>query len=129
MVLIVIHLSMLRKEQKYVACYIKARGSIITRIDVLTLARLTRDRSLVEINFSPRFGDMDRFDHEKNEITKCPPRPTKEYRLNKLEVRTQRKGTLTPLGFILADPESSFVINLPAKKRINFMRKSTSLII
>ena len=54
-----------RKEQKYVACYIKARRSIITRIDVLTLARLTRDRSLVEINFSPRLDFMKGFDRER----------------------------------------------------------------
>jgi hypothetical protein len=98
-------------------------------MDVLTLARLTRDRSLVEINFSPRFGVMNGFDRRKNEITKCPPRTTKEYRLNKLEVCTQSKGNLPLLGFILADPESSSAINLLAKKRINFVRKDTSLII
>jgi hypothetical protein len=107
---------MLRKVQKYVACYIKARCSIITRIDVLTLARLTRDRSLVEINFSTRFGVMNGFNREKNEITKCPPRTTKEYRLNKLDVCTQSKNNLPLSGFILPDPESSSAINLPAKK-------------
>jgi len=72
---------------------------------------------------------MNGFDRKKNEITKCPPRTTKEYRLNKLEVCTQSKDNLPLLGFILADPESSSAINLPAKKRINFMRKDTSLII
>jgi hypothetical protein len=102
--------------QKYVACYIEAGGSIITRIDVLTLARLTRDRSLVEINFSCRFGVVNEFDREKNEITKCPPRTTKEYRLNKLDVCTQRKDKLPLSGFILADPENRSAINLPAKK-------------
>ena len=50
---------------------------------------------------------MNGFDCEKNEITKCPPRTTKEYRLNKLEVCTQSKVNLPLLGFILADPESS----------------------
>ena len=89
----IVHLSRIREEQKYVAFYIKTRGSIITCIDVLTLARLTRDQSLVEINFSPRFGVMNGFDREKNEITKCPPRTINEYRLNKLDVCTQSKGT------------------------------------
>jgi hypothetical protein len=72
---------------------------------------------------------MNGFDREKNEITKSPPRTTKEYRLNKLEVCTRSKGNLPLLEFILADPESSPAINLLAKKRINFMRKDTSLII
>jgi hypothetical protein len=72
---------------------------------------------------------MNGYDREKNEITKCPPRTTKEYRLNKLEVCTQSNGNLPLLEFILADPESSSAINLPAKKRINFMRKDTILII
>jgi len=36
---------------------------------------------------------MNGFDREKNEITKCPPRTINEYRLNKLDVCTQSKGT------------------------------------
>ena len=60
---------------------------------------------------------MNGFDREKNEITKCPPRTTKEYRLNKLEVCTQSKGNLPLLEFILAYPESNSAINLPAKIR------------
>jgi hypothetical protein len=89
----IVHLSRIREEQKYVACQIKkTRGSIITCIDVITLAHLTRDQSLVEI-ICPRFGVMNGFDREKNEITKCPPRTINEYRLNKLDVCTQSKGT------------------------------------
>jgi hypothetical protein len=72
---------------------------------------------------------MNGFDCEKNEITKCPPRTTKEYSLNKLEVCTQSKGNLPLLGFIVADPECSSGFNLLAKKRIKFMRNDTSLII
>jgi hypothetical protein len=71
---------------------------------------------------------MNGLDRKKNEITKCPPRTTKEYRLNKL-VCTQSKDNLPLLGFILADPESSSAINLVAKKKINFVRKDTCLII
>jgi hypothetical protein len=59
---------------------------------------------------------MNGFDCEKNEITKCPPRTTKEYRLNKLDVCTQRKDKLPLSRFILVDPENRSAINLPAKK-------------
>jgi hypothetical protein len=66
---------------------------------------------------------MDLIAEERN--TKWPPK-AKEYRLNKLEVYVS-KGNLPLLEFILAYPESSSAINLPAKIRI--MRKDTSLII
>lgn len=47
------------------------------------------------------------------------------YRLNKLEVCTQRKCNLPLLGLILGDSESSAAINLPANNiiRMNFTTK------
>ena len=67
------------------ACYTKSRRSIITRIDILTSARLTRDRSLVEIKFSPKFDVM----------------------------KDQSKGISPLSGFLLVYSESSSTTNLP----------------